>query len=117
MTWRIYKLLGIAFLAFNHCKNQFQASYCGIFPELIYLEPTITMFWAAYIKLVVYHHNMKEFFDSLKCVNENNCICHTLRYVSVPLILGKIKGISQCKNVRFWNVNEIYIYILRCAML
>ena len=61
--------------------------------------------------LVVYHHNMKEFFDSLKYVNENNCICHTLRYVSVPLILGTIKGKSQCKNVRFWNVNEIYVYL------
>ena len=45
------------------------------------LKPTIIVIWAAYIKLVAYHHFIKGFLVSLECLNENKCaiffISHT----------------------------------------
>ena len=44
------------------------------------LKPTIIVIWAAYIKLVAYHHFIKGFQDCLECFNEIKCAIYFISH-------------------------------------
>ena len=81
MKWYIYKLLGI----FKHCKNHlYSVSFKMCLITKIFahqLESTIIVIWAAYIKLVAYHHFVKGFEVCLESVHKRISVFNLRRFV------------------------------------
>ena len=93
MIFRNYNFRNI-FIAlcssFNYCKCSFRHLYVVSFKTCLIkkifahkLKPTIIVIWAAYIKLVAYHHFIKGLQDCLEYFNENKCAIYIYIYIYI----------------------------------